>query len=258
MSTSEQTLGLHTTENQERLSQPQPLARPSPCSGLPWTGPRPAESPEPTPRGCRPAPAQVVRQLIPPGLAAILECCRDVRSGHLTRLLREQHRMSGRAVGSAFKVCLVLNESRRQLPADLCPKNRSHESHGERDGCCEPSLHDRSTLTTGSNTERDRATGELTRHDLIDQWTTPGAIECHLLPELQGADGRDLSVMAAGSFVVDDLEDNAAVKARGCVMGHVTELATHQLGVPFDLDGSHHFKNCTYERYNLCINSRVA
>jgi hypothetical protein len=49
--------------------------------------------------------------------------------------------------------------------------------------------------------------------------------------------------MAAGPIVVDDLEDNASVKIRRCVMRHVTELATHQLGVPFDLYGSHHFEN---------------
>ena len=149
-------------------------------------------------------------------------------------------RLLGLTVSSAFEVCLVLDEGRRQLLADLCPKDRSCDSDGERDGCCEPSFDDRSTLTTRLNVEGDGATGELTRHDLIDQWTDLSAIECHLLSELQGADRRDLSVVAAGPIVLDDLEHNAAVKTRGRVVRHVTELATHHLGVPFDLYGSHH------------------
>ena len=147
-------------------------------------------------------------------------------------------------VCSAFEVCLVLGEGRRQLSTDLGSKDWSHDSHDARDGRSQPSLHDRSILTVGFDSEGDGTAGELTCDDPVDQRTVRSAIELDLLAELHWTDRRHLSIPAAGPVVLDDLEHDASVDVRGCMVRHVTELTPHHLGVPFDLHRSHHVENC--------------
>jgi hypothetical protein len=82
-----------------------------------------------------------------------------------------------------------------------------------------------------------------------------------LLAEFQWTEFGDLSVVAAGPVVLDDLEHDASVNPRTRVMRHVAELATNHVGTPLYLYGTRYMQDGhtgKLARFRVGIDGRVA
>lgn len=142
---------------------------------------------------------------------------------------KDLRRGCGLWIRPRFQIVAVL----RQRHIERSPHAATHERSGE----CgkpvnlgfEPSVHRRAISTLGTDVERDGTTLELPARDPVDQRAVVDSFHLEFLRETNRANARHLPIAAPSSVLCEDLEADAAMQVRVCVMGDITELASNDV-----------------------------